>query len=114
MILLRWLQVGTIYLMILAALAAGLAASFGRELEARRKPDVHWWVRRLLIIPFLAIASTAATDAFALRPSIAAFTAAMLSLGGYDALCLLEARWRRRLAALDNPAPAPSDSGTPS
>ena len=93
----RWLESGAIYLVILMALAAGLAASYGRELEAHRQPDRRWWIRRLLIMPLLAIAATAATDAFGLSRSFAAFTAAMLSLGGYDALRLLETKWRERI-----------------
>lgn len=95
----RWwrvLEAGAIYLVIAAALAAGLAASYGRELEAQRHPDRRWWLRRLLIIPLLAIAATAATDAFNLPTSLSAFTAAMLSLGGYDAIRFMEARWRTR------------------
>jgi hypothetical protein len=82
-------------LIIMLALGAGMAASYGRELEADRKPDRHWWIRRLLIIPLLAIAATEATHLFGLTKSGAAFTAAMLSLGGYDALRWIEARWRR-------------------
>lgn len=82
-------------LIIALALGAGMAASYGRELEAGRKPDRHWWIRRLLIIPLLAIAATEATHLFGLTKSGAAFTAAMLSLGGYDALRWLEARWHR-------------------
>ncbi len=82
-------------LIIAVALGAGMAASYGRELEADRKPDRHWWIRRLLIIPLLAIAATEATHLFGLTKSGAAFTAAMLSLGGYDALRWIDARWRR-------------------
>lgn len=92
----RALESGALYLAITAALAAGLAASYGRELEAQRRPDGHWWLRRLLIIPLLAIAATAATDAFDLSTSLSAFTAAMLSLGGYDAIRFMEAKWRTR------------------
>jgi hypothetical protein len=103
----RFLQEGAIYLVIGGALIAGLAASYGRELEAERKPDRHWWTRRLLIMPILAIAATAATDLFALAPSIAAFSAAMLSLGGYDVLRLLEARWRHRAEMVSLPAIEP-------
>ena len=83
-------------LAIAAALAAGIAASYGRELEANRKPDRSWWIRRLLIVPLLVIAATAATEMFGLSRSGAAFTAAMLSIGGYDVIRLIEARWLRR------------------
>lgn len=93
----RTLESGAIYLVIAGALAAGLAASYGRELEAQRYPDKRWWLRRLLIVPLLAIAATAATDAFNLSTSLSAFAAAMLSLGGYDAIRFLEARWKARL-----------------
>jgi hypothetical protein len=103
----RWLADGALYLTIGAALAAGLAASYGRELEAQRRPDRGWWIRRLLILPVLAIAASAATDMFSLQPSLAAFTAAMLSLGGYDVLRLIEARWRHKLDRL--PPPVTSD-----
>ena len=83
-------------LIIGSALGAGLAAAYGRERERKRSPDRQWWLNRVLILPLLAIAASAATEAFGLSRSMAAFTAAMLSLGGYDALCLLEARWRAR------------------
>lgn len=96
----RTFENAALYLVIAAALAAGLAASYGRELEAQRHPDRRWWLRRLLIIPLLAIAATAATDAFNLSKSFAAFTAAMLSLGGYDAIRFIEARWKARIAVL--------------
>ena len=102
----RWVEQGAIYIVIFAALAAGLAASYGRELEAKRTPDRQWLVRRLLIMPLLAIAATAATEAFGLTPSVAAFSAAMLSLGGYDALRLVETRWKARLAATARAADA--------
>lgn len=100
---LRSFETGAFELVIVAALAAGLAASYGRELEAQRHPDRRWWLRRLLIIPLLAIASTAATDAFDLSTSLAAFTAAMLSLGGYDAIRFIEARWKTRLDVIGVP-----------
>lgn len=107
---LRWLQDEAMHFLVLLALGAGLAASYGRELEARRQPDRRWWIRRLLIIPFLAIAATAATDAFALNASASAFTAAMLSLSGYDALRLIEQRWRNRLPAPTEPASSEAGS----
>lgn len=97
---LSWPEASTQYLAIALALAAGLAASYGRELEANRRPDKGWWVRRLLIMPLLAVAATAGTDFLDLSPSTAAFTAAMLSLGGYDALCLLEIKWRQALRSV--------------
>jgi hypothetical protein len=95
--LIDWLQAGALYLVIAAALIAGLAASYGRELEARRNPDRSWWVRRLLIMPILAIAAAAAAEMLKLSSSMAAFATAMLSLGGYDALCMIERKWLRRL-----------------
>ncbi|HEX8482004.1 MAG TPA: hypothetical protein VF650_08890 [Allosphingosinicella sp.] len=85
------------YLVIAAALAAGIAASYGRELEATRKPERDWWIRRLLITPLLVIAATAAAELFSLSRTGAAFTAAMLSIGGYDVLKLIERRWLRRM-----------------
>jgi len=96
----RWRlpEAGMIHLVILVSLIAGMAASYGRELEAGRSPDRGWWLRRLLILPMLAIAAAAVTDLLDLSPTIAAFSAAMLSLGGYDMLRLLEARWLARLA----------------
>lgn len=98
--LLRWLEAGASYFIIALALGAGLAASYGRELEAQRRPDRGWWIRRLLIMPLLAITATAATDLFRLQASVAAFSAAMLSLGGYDVIRLIEARWRQRMEAV--------------
>ena len=94
----RDLESLTLYLVIGVALFAGLAASYGRELEAGRRPDRRWWLRRILIMPLLAIAAATATDMFDLSTSMAAFTAAMLSLGGYDALNLIELKWKQRIA----------------
>lgn len=94
-----WFDRAVEYAIIVVALGAGLAASYGREREAERKPDRHWWLNRVLILPVLAITSSAATEAFSLSKSMAAFTAAMLALGGYDALCLIEAKWRARAKA---------------
>lgn len=101
---LQWLESHGPYVLMLAALSAGIAAAFGRELEAGRRPNRGWWVRRLLILPVLAIAATAAADLFDLQPSVAAFTAAMLSLGGYDVLCMIESRWKSRLQVACGPA----------
>ncbi|HEX8380740.1 MAG TPA: hypothetical protein VF619_09370 [Allosphingosinicella sp.] len=98
---------GVHYLVIAAALAAGLAASYGRELEANRKPQRDWWIRRLLITPLLVIAATAAAELFSLSRTGAAFTAAMLSIGGYDVLKLIEARWLRRVGLDGEEAPRP-------
>jgi hypothetical protein len=95
-----WSEPGVIYLVIAVALAAGLAAAYGRELEAKRRPNRYWWIRRLLIMPILAIAVAAGTVWFDLPVSVAAFSAALLSLGGYDVLCLIETRWKRRLEAI--------------
>jgi hypothetical protein len=92
------------YLVIGAALAAGIAASYGRELEAGRQPNGQWWIRRLLITPLLVIAATAATELFGLSRSGTAFTAAMLSIGGYDVVKLIEARWLRRIGLGEFPA----------
>lgn len=109
----RWMEflaAGATYLVIAAALAAGTAASYGRELEAHRRPDGQWWIRRLLITPLLVIAATAATELFGLSKSGAAFTAAMLSIGGYDVIKLIEARWLRRVGLVDGEPPAASAS----
>ncbi len=101
---------GTTCVAIAAALAAGIAASYGRELESNRRPDRQWWIRRLLLTPLLAIAATAATELFHLSKSAAAFTAAMLSIGGYDVLKLVEARWRRGVGLVDGePRSSPAD-----
>lgn len=99
---------GATYLVIAGALAAGIAASYGRELEANRRPDGHWWIRRLLITPLLVIAATAATELFGLSNSGAAFTAAMLSIGGYDVIKLIEARWLRRVGLAEAGCPPAS------
>jgi hypothetical protein len=112
----NFLAAGATYLVIAAALAAGIAASYGRELEANRRPDGQWWIRRLLITPLLVIAATAATELFGLSKSGAAFTAAMLSIGGYDVVRLIEARWLRRLGLIDGepcPPPPPRDDPPP-
>jgi hypothetical protein len=99
---------GATYMVIAAALAAGIAASYGRELEAGRRPNGQWWIRRLLITPLLVIAATAATELFGLSKSGAAFTAAMLSIGGYDVIKLIEARWLRRVGLGDDDSPPPA------
>jgi hypothetical protein len=96
---LPWLDDSVFYVVIVLALIAGAAASYGRELEAQRQPDRRWWLRRLLIMPLLAIVATASAEAFDLSKSVAAFTAAMLSLGGYDGIRLIEDRWRARISA---------------
>ncbi len=93
----RWIEVLSTHGIILLAMLAGLAASYGRELDARRKPGRRWWVRRLLVLPLLAITAAAASETFALSRTLSAFTAAMLSLGSYDVLRLIEARWRARI-----------------
>ncbi len=97
----EFVAAGATYLIIGAALAAGTAASYGRELEANRRPNGEWWIRRLLITPLLVIAATAATELFGLSKSGSAFTAAMLSIGGYDVIKLIEARWLRRVGLGD-------------
>lgn len=103
----EFLADGANYLVIAAALAAGIAASYGRELEAHRRPNGEWWIRRLLITPLLVIAATAATELFGLSKSGAAFTAAMLSIGGYDVIKLIESRWLRRVGLVDGEPRAP-------
>lgn len=105
-----WMELGAdgaTYIVIAAALAAGTAASYGRELEAGRRPNGEWWVRRLLITPLLVIAATAATELFGLSKSGSAFTAAMLSIGGYDVIKLIEARWLRRVGLIDGEQRSP-------
>ena len=98
-----WIDVFGIYVAIIFALAAGLAAAYGREREAQKAPTRQWWLNRILLLPLLAIAATAAVDAFSLSKSLAAFTAAMLSIGGYDVLCIIERRWRSRIERLADP-----------
>ena len=104
---LDFLAAGATYFVIAAALAAGIAASYGRELEARRRPDRQWWIRRLLITPLLVITATAATELFGLSRSGAAFTAAMLSIGGYDVIKLVESRWLRRVGLIEGESRRP-------
>jgi hypothetical protein len=84
-------------LLIVAALTAGVSAAYGRELQAGRNPSFRWWASRLLLFPMLVIGSAATRDLMALPPSMTALTAAMLALGGYDGLRLLEDRWRARI-----------------
>lgn len=103
----EFLADGATYLVIAAALAAGTAASYGRELEGGRRPDGEWWIRRLLITPLLVIAATAATELFGLSRSGSAFTAAMLSIGGYDVIKLIEARWLRRVGLIEGDRRSP-------
>lgn len=103
-------------LLILAALTAGVAAAYGRELQAGRNPSFRWWASRLLLFPILVIGSAAVRDLLALPPSMTALTAAMLALGGYDGLRWLEDRWRARLLGMDRCSGAPwphHDAGAP-
>jgi hypothetical protein len=95
-----WSTAFATFCIVSLALAAGLAAAYGRELQAGRSPNRSWWIARLLLLPLLAIGATAASEAFALSRSSTAFTAAMLSLGGYDCLRLVEAHWRARIVTL--------------
>ena len=106
MSILASLPVATL-LLILAALTAGVAAAYGRELQAGRNPGFRWWASRLLLFPILVIGSSAIRDLLALPPSMTALTAAMLALGGYDGLRWLEDRWRARLVGLNGCSEAP-------
>ncbi len=94
-------------LLILAALTAGVAAAYGRELQAGRNPSFRWWASRLLLFPILVIGSAAIRDLLALPPSMTALTASMLALGGYDGLRWLEDRWRAQLMGLNGCSEAP-------
>ena len=81
---------------IAAALVAGLAAAYGRELQLEKRPGLRWWASRVLLMPFLVIGSIAISQALLLSQSMTALCAAMLALGGYDGLRLLEQQWRAR------------------
>jgi hypothetical protein len=111
-----WTAALATFCIVTLALGAGLAAAYGRELQAGRSPNRSWWIARLLLLPLLAIGATAASEAFALSRSSTAFTAAMLSLGGYDCLRLVEAHWRARVnmaegkSGDDQRGPAPTES----
>jgi hypothetical protein len=95
-----WSEALATLCLVTVALGAGLAAAYGRELQAGRSPDRSWWVARLLLLPLLAIGAAAASETFQLSRSTTAFVAAMLSLGGYDCLRLIEAHWRSRVLAI--------------
>lgn len=95
--LLSWAQGFEALLFVCVALGAGLAAAYGRELQSGRSPNRLSWIARLLLLPMLAIGASAASEAFAMSRNATAFTAAMLSLGGYDCLRLMEAQWKGRL-----------------
>jgi hypothetical protein len=88
-------------LLILAALTTGVAAAYGRELQAGRNPKLRWWASRLLLFPTLVIGSAAIRDLFALPPSMTMLTAAMLALGGYDGLRWLENHWRAQVTGIN-------------
>lgn len=115
---LAWTALETLvpYAVLATALAAGLTASYARERESSRQPTRQWWVNRILILPLLAITAAAATEIFELSTSTAAFAAAMLSLGGFDALCMIESRWRARASgqALAEPRCGNADTEVPS
>ncbi|HEX8214784.1 MAG TPA: hypothetical protein VF582_04850 [Allosphingosinicella sp.] len=98
--LLRWLEAGILYFVILGALLAGLAAAYGREREALRDPGRRWWINRLLILPVLGITSAAAAETLSLSLAMAAFATAMLTMGGYEALRWIEAGIRHRAEGL--------------
>ena len=42
---------GATWLVVAAALAAGIAASYGRELGAKRRPDGQWWTFQAAAAP---------------------------------------------------------------
>ena len=93
----NFLDAAVAHLAVAVSLLAGLAAAFGRELQGGRIPTLRWWCARLLLLPILAIGVLAAAELFELSGTKTALTAAMLALGGYDALRLLERQWRRQL-----------------
>lgn len=78
--------------MIGIGLMAGLIGAYGRERHEGRTPSAQWWFTRVLLMPFLAMAASAAAEAFAFSPQRAGFIAALLALLGYDAIRLLTAR----------------------
>ena len=82
---------------ISASLMAGLAAAYGRELQARRQVDRSWWIARALLLPMLAICALSASAILQLSQTMTASASAMLALGGYDGLRLIEARWQARV-----------------
>lgn len=51
---------------VAVALGAGLAAAYGRELQAGRNQARSWWIARLLLLPVLAIGASAASEAFSM------------------------------------------------
>ena len=83
-----------------AALVAGLAAAYGRELNAGGQPGWRWWLCRLLLLPCVAIAAITAEEVLSLSTNVTAFTITMLVLGGYDALRFVEQQWRLRVLRL--------------
>lgn len=83
---LDWLHERALYFFILLGMMVGLLGAFGRERHEGRRPGGDWWLNRLLLMPFLAGAGTAAAVAFALPNPVAHFVASLLSLMGYSAL----------------------------
>lgn len=106
-----WVQLAVIVL----GLWAGVAGAYGRELHSQRKPSLDWWISRILILPILGIAASAAVEQFKLSRQQSALLAAMLALSGYEALRLLQSSWLARFGGgkvekEDEPiAPAPRE-----
>lgn len=78
---------------LVAALLAGLATSYGRELHEGRRPGGRWWLSNLLLLPTVGITSKAADDLYPLSSSLSAFLTVMLVLTGYQGLRSLQKRW---------------------
>lgn len=78
---------------LLAALAAGLATSYGRELHGGRRPGWRWWLSMLLLLPTVAIMSQAAALILQIDARVNALLTVMLVLSGYKGLEALVRGW---------------------
>ena len=75
-------------------LAAGFLGAYGRERNDGRRPGRDWFLNRLLIMPFLGIAATAASTTLlsGLPRAVSTFFAAFLAMAAYDAVRVIERR----------------------
>jgi hypothetical protein len=90
----EWVGDRLLYVAIAFGLAAGFLGAYGRERNDGRRPGRDWFVNRLLIMPFLGIAATAAaTTLLAAMPrAVSTFVAALLAMMAYDVVRVIERR----------------------
>lgn len=97
--LIRWLTSDPFRLWAAIAIGAliGLVASYARERENEHRVDFYWFRNRLMLYPFLGLATATASEAMALSSTMTAFISALLALLAFDALRVIQQRFTRQL-----------------